>query len=182
MYNCLSMLKPVWVRDHDGTKSNDGKCSPEGRFWAGTMELPGAADAGALYRLDPDHSCHTVMTGATISNGLVWTRDGGTMYYIDLSTRSVVASPYDQANGALGEPRVGVDSSAVTGVPDGMAIDAMASSAMRILAAGGAVLGSGRWFPPGRGRRTGGQREGLCLRRPRIAHALHHYPWRRQTR
>ena len=111
--------------DHPtSNRFNDGKCSPEGRFWAGTMALAGAAGAGALYRLDPDHSCHAILTGVTISNGLVWTADGGTMYYIDSPTRSVVAFPYDQASGALGEPRVVVDTAAVAGVPDGMAIDA----------------------------------------------------------
>ena len=111
--------------DHPTTnRFNDGKCSPEGRFWAGTMGVEIVAGAGALYRLDPDHSCHTILTGVTVSNGLVWTADGGTMYYIDSPTRTVVAYRYDAASGTLSSPRVVVDTAAVAGVPDGMAIDA----------------------------------------------------------
>ena len=42
-----------------GTRFNDGKVSPDGRFWAGTMdEEQLSRPIAALYRLDPDHSLH----------------------------------------------------------------------------------------------------------------------------
>jgi sugar lactone lactonase YvrE len=38
-----------------GTRFNDGKVSPDGRFWAGTMDEESLSrPIGALYRLDPD--------------------------------------------------------------------------------------------------------------------------------
>ena len=42
-----------------GTRFNDGKVSPDGRFFAGTMdEEQLSRPIAALYRLDPDGSLH----------------------------------------------------------------------------------------------------------------------------
>ena len=38
---------------------------------------------GALYRLDPDHSCHRMLEGLIVSNGLAWSADGKTMFHSD---------------------------------------------------------------------------------------------------
>ena len=76
---------------------NDGKCSPEGRFWGGTMEdatfSPGV---GSLYCLDapaPGAAAppppRKALGGVTISNGLAWAPDGRTMYYIDTPRNDV---------------------------------------------------------------------------------------------
>jgi sugar lactone lactonase YvrE len=62
---------------------NDGKCDPQGRFWAGSMAYDCSPGAGALYRLDPDLSVTKVFEGVTISNGLDWSNDGRTFFYID---------------------------------------------------------------------------------------------------
>src|ERR1700680_5025112 len=56
---------------------NDGKVSPEGRFWAGTMdERPEKKAIGNLYRLDADHRCTRMAGGVKVSNGLAWSPDG----------------------------------------------------------------------------------------------------------
>ena len=50
---------------------NDGKVSPDGRFWAGTMDdRPVKEETGRLYRLDPDGSCRCMGEGLIVSNGL----------------------------------------------------------------------------------------------------------------
>ena len=51
-------------------RMNDGACDAVGRFWAGTMAYDESPGAGALYRLELDGSCTTVLTGLTISNGI----------------------------------------------------------------------------------------------------------------
>lgn len=104
-----------------GGRFNDGKADPWGRFWAGTMldDPPGAC---ALYRLDPDRSLHTMVTEVSCSNGLAWSPDGATMYYIDTPTGGVDAFDHDSATGALSRRRRIIDVD--RGWPDGMTLDA----------------------------------------------------------
>lgn len=103
---------------------NDGKCDPAGRFWAGTMNMTGERFTGALYCLDPYLGCRKVLSGISISNGLGWSPDQTTMYYIDTPTREITSFSYDLHEGAIGEKKVVVRFSEEQGVPDGMTIDA----------------------------------------------------------
>ncbi len=103
---------------------NDGKCSPDGRFFAGTISLVKNEGDAALYRLDADQSITKVYDGVTNSNGIVWTEDGRTLYYIDTPRRAVLAFDYDSDTGTLTNERVAFSTSGDSdGVPDGMAID-----------------------------------------------------------
>jgi sugar lactone lactonase YvrE len=104
-----------------GGRCNDGKADPWGRFWVGTM-LEGTDGASAFYRLDPDHSLHTVLTGVSVSNGLGWSPDGTTMYYIDTRTRGVDAFDHDPSTGGITGRRRLFDVD--RGWPDGMTVDA----------------------------------------------------------
>lgn len=110
---------------HDAAtvRFNDAKCDPHGRLWAGTMALDESDGRGALYRIDGDGSCHTMRTGVSVSNGLAWSPDRRTLYYIDSPTRAVQAFDYDAATGAITRPRVAIDTSTVPGYPDGCTID-----------------------------------------------------------
>lgn len=106
---------------------NDGKCSPEGRFWAGTMGAPGLVTegAGGLYVLDRDEAtARRAISGVTISNGLAWSADGKIMYYIDTVTERVDAFDYDAAAGAISNRREAFRIPAGTGHPDGCCMDA----------------------------------------------------------
>jgi len=107
-----------------GNRFNDGKCDPAGRFWAGTID-GGKHPTAALYRLDTDGTLTKKLSGITNSNGICWSADAATMYYIDTPTKKVRAYPYDQATGELGEPRDAVDTAALgyDSSPDGMTID-----------------------------------------------------------
>ena len=42
-----------------------------------------------------------LLDGVTISNGLAWSPDGGTLYYIDTPLRRIDAFDYDLATGRL---------------------------------------------------------------------------------
>jgi sugar lactone lactonase YvrE len=108
--------------DQKGNRFNDGKTSPDGRLFAGTISGQRLPEA-ALYRLDPDLSCHQVHSPVTNSNGIVWSPEGTTCYYIDTPSKEIKAFPYDQTTGALGEHRVVVETTTIEGSPDGMAID-----------------------------------------------------------
>jgi sugar lactone lactonase YvrE len=103
---------------------NDGKCDPSGRFWAGTMDMELTPGAGSLYRLDADLSVHRVLDNVSISNGLAWSLDLRTLYYIDTPTRAVTAFDYDDATGAISRGRDVVSVPEELASPDGMTIDA----------------------------------------------------------
>ena len=104
-------------------RMNDGACDPQGRFWAGTMAYDESPGAGALFRLELDGSCTTVLTGLTISNGIGSSPDASTMYLNDSGTGCVEAFRFDGPSGAISDRRtlVHVDQPGV--VPDGLTIN-----------------------------------------------------------
>jgi len=110
--------------DRPQNRMNDGACDGAGRFWAGTMALDEQPGAGALYRLDPDLTVHTMLTGVSISNGLDWSLDGRRMYYVDSPTRRIDVLDFDVATGSIANRRTFVEVPADAGVPDGLTVDA----------------------------------------------------------
>ncbi|TFG89373.1 MAG: SMP-30/gluconolactonase/LRE family protein [Hyphomicrobiales bacterium] len=121
----MEALTPVCDPEADlpENRFNDGKCDPAGRFWAGTMQLEGRGTTGALYRMDTDLSVHKQLGDVGISNGLAWSPDHATMYYIDTVTSEVAAFDYDLADGAIANRRAVITFTAEMGHPDGMTID-----------------------------------------------------------
>lgn len=101
---------------------NDGKCDPAGRLWAGTICLKKRADA-ALYCLKTDFRVEKKFAPVTNSNGIIWSRDTRTMYYIDTPSKKVRAFDFDNAAGVISNERVLWDTSADPSSPDGMTID-----------------------------------------------------------
>lgn len=127
----------IAVQHHPGavTRMNDGKCDPQGRFWAGSMAYDCTPRHGVLYRLDPDLSVTTVIEGITISNGIDWTDDGTTMFFIDTlaggsfwdvftgtTVPGVDAFTVDPATGSPSDRRRLFDIPATRDVPAGMTI------------------------------------------------------------
>ncbi len=101
---------------------NDGKAGPDGRFYVGGMGPDGEQ---SLYRIENDTtSFATIESGVTCSNGLVWSLDRKTFYYIDSPQRVVWAYDFDLQTGAITNRRVVVDVRGEECVPDGMTIDA----------------------------------------------------------
>ncbi len=108
--------------DKADNRFNDGKCSPDGRFFAGTISLVKKHGDARLYRLDPDLSVHEAFGPVTNSNGIVWSADGKTVYYIDTPRKEVLALDY--RSGELTNPRSVVSTKHHESSPDGMTIDA----------------------------------------------------------
>ena len=105
-----------------GLRFNDGACDPAGRFLAGTMAYDFRPGAGSLYRLEPDLSVSRLIDSVTISNGLGWSPDGGTMYYVDTPTKRIDAFDYDVASGAISRRRPFVEIEG-EGRGDGLCVD-----------------------------------------------------------
>ena len=102
---------------------NDGKCDPAGRFWAGTLAMDGVQGGAALYCLGVDGGITQYLPSVTVSNGLAWSGDRKTMYYIDTMAQCVFAFDYDLDTGNIGNQRAVVSVERTDGFPDGMAID-----------------------------------------------------------
>lgn len=118
----LRLLAPV-EEDRPENRMNDGKVDPAGRFWAGTMALDSTAGAGTLYRLDPDRRAYPVLSDLTISNGIDWSPDGQTMYFIDSTPGTVTAFPFERASGEIGPGETLIEIPESEGLPDGMTVD-----------------------------------------------------------
>jgi len=105
-------------------RANDGKAAPGGRFIVGTMgrdvPVPGV---GSLWSFGGGLA-DCLISGTTIPNGLAWTADGTTMYFIDTPTREVVALEYNSDTGGIGRGHTAVAIGEGLGDPDGMCIDA----------------------------------------------------------
>lgn len=108
--------------DQPDNRFNDGKCSPDGRFFAGTISLVKKTGDARLYRLDPDLSLHEAFGPVTNSNGIVWSGDGRTVFYIDTPRKEVLA--FDYEDGHLHNLRGVVSTAHLEASPDGMTIDA----------------------------------------------------------
>nr|WP_239534261.1 SMP-30/gluconolactonase/LRE family protein [Thalassobacillus pellis] len=110
--------------DIQENRFNDGKCDPEGRFWAGTMSFDAKEGNGSLYCLETDQNITKKIGNVTISNGLAWSPDNRYMYYIDTPTRKVDRYEYDLETGDINNPVTVVEIPEGQGNPDGMTIDA----------------------------------------------------------
>lgn len=102
---------------------NDGKCSPDGRFFAGTISMIKKTGAATLYRLDADLSLQPAFKGVTNSNGIVWSQDQSTCYYIDTPRLEVLAFDYYPETGELSSQRTAFSTAQINASPDGMTID-----------------------------------------------------------
>ena len=106
-----------------GNRFNDGKCGPDSRFWAGTMSHTDEPEKGSLYLFDTDYSVTKKIDYVSISNGMAWSADHQTFYYIDTPTFTVVAYDFDKTTGEISRKRVIINITKEDGSPDGMTID-----------------------------------------------------------
>ena len=101
---------------------NDGKCDPAGRFWAGTMSLTEDPKAGSVYVFNNKTTIKKI-GNVTISNGLAWSLDHKTLYYIDTPTMEVVAYTFNKRTGNITNRKVIITVPKEDSYPDGMTID-----------------------------------------------------------
>ncbi|TVZ57339.1 sugar lactone lactonase YvrE [Lutibacter sp. Hel_I_33_5] len=105
------------------SRLNDGKCDPSGRFWVGSMHLNQEKGKANLYTINSDSSFVKKIDSVTISNGIVWTSDKKTMYYIDTPTSQIKGYDYNNETGEISNPKIAVQIPTSLGFPDGMTID-----------------------------------------------------------
>lgn len=109
-------------RDTD-MRYNDGKVGPNGNFWIGSMHKKFVPKSGNLYRVDAQYNATTQISGTTISNGMAWSADKKTFYYIDSDDRKVYGFDFDISTSGITNKKVLLSVPEQYGSPDGMSID-----------------------------------------------------------
>lgn len=112
------------LEDNPANRSNDGRVHPSGSLWVGTMGRSAEKNAGAIY-----HVSKGVVTrlygDVTIPNGICFSPDGATAYFVDSSNNKFMRVAVDPQTGLpTGEPTLFSDQSGNPGDVDGAACDA----------------------------------------------------------
>lgn len=102
---------------------NDGKCDPNGNLWVGSMHFKQSRPNASVYKVNEQGETIKMIDSVTISNGIVWTKDTKTMYYIDTPSANIMAYDFDPDTSTISNGRVAVKVSKEDGFPDGMTID-----------------------------------------------------------
>lgn len=106
-----------------GLRFNDAKCDAHGRLWAGAMGKIDGEWQGTLYRIDPDGTATEMLTDVGLTNGMGWSPDGRTFYFIDSVAGTVWAFDFDVKRGAISNQRAFLELDISQGLPDGMCVD-----------------------------------------------------------
>ena len=116
------VLKMIATINEKGNRFNDGKCDPNGSFWAGTTSYQEIIGSANVYELNASGNTKRILDNVTISNGMAWSLDQQIFYYIDTPTREVVSYNYHKNTGAIDGKKTVCKIN--HGYPDGMTIDA----------------------------------------------------------
>jgi len=85
--------------------------------------MPVSPRVGVVFRLDPDLSLHRMIENVSIPNGISWTADDKTMYFVDSPSKNIYAYDFDASTGQISNKRVFFHVDDENGVPDGHALD-----------------------------------------------------------
>lgn len=105
-----------------GYRFNDGASDPQGRFITGLMDAGPNRKAGALYRYDNELNAQLVHRNIALPNGLAWSQDGQTLFFVDSVARTIFRASYS-TTGELGPVMLFAETPAELGRPDGIALD-----------------------------------------------------------
>ncbi|WP_339710790.1 SMP-30/gluconolactonase/LRE family protein [uncultured Kriegella sp.] len=120
-----TLLQHNALENHDtDMRYNDGKVGPNGNFWIGSMHKKFVPKSGNLYRVDAQYTVTTHVSQTTISNGMAWSADNKTFYYIDSDDRKVYGFDFDISTSSISNKRILLSIPEQYGSPDGMSIDA----------------------------------------------------------
>jgi len=103
---------------------NDGRCDRRGRLWVGSLDMGTAPNRGSLFRVDPDGNWQRMDSGFTISNGIGFSPDDTSMYFVDSGRRTVYVYDFDVERGEIAHRRPFIELADGQGSPDGLTVDA----------------------------------------------------------
>jgi sugar lactone lactonase YvrE/DNA-binding IclR family transcriptional regulator len=103
---------------------NDAKIGPGGSIWVGSMRLDASKASGGLFRVTADGTVTRKDSGVTVSNGLGWSPDQQTLYFVDTVPGHIYAYDFRTGTGELANKRIFASIADKDGRPDGLTVDA----------------------------------------------------------
>ncbi|BDY28797.1 SMP-30/gluconolactonase/LRE family protein [Mycolicibacterium mageritense] len=108
--------------DTAAVRFNDGSCDPVGRLLVGTTG--GNVDGlGELFSVDADGRVCRLLGDLTEANGIGWSPDGRSMYFVDSGRPVMYVFDYDVGSGRLGECKEFARIDPELGYLDGLTVD-----------------------------------------------------------
>lgn len=107
--------------DIQGNRMNDAKCDALGRLLGGTMG-DGNSPTGSFYFISNGRYIR-IRKDVTVSNGIAWSLDNKTIYYIDSALKSVLSSTYSLEDPTAVNFKTFIEFPSSYGIPDGMCSD-----------------------------------------------------------
>lgn len=104
------------------SRTNDGKVSPDGRYWFGTMLHEPLPEQGTVFSLGKDKTLRTEISGIAIPNTFCWMPDG-TVLISDSLHQSCSRYKLDKDRTKIVSKIDFIDTSSSLGTPDGGALD-----------------------------------------------------------
>jgi sugar lactone lactonase YvrE len=118
----LEVARPE-ERNAPDVRTNDGAADPWGRFWIGSMAFDKAARRGSLYRYHDSTGVELMISDVTISNGLGWSPDRRTMYYVDSAPGTIHTFDVDDDGDISNKQLFKKFDVEREGAPDGLCVD-----------------------------------------------------------
>ena len=103
-------------------RMNDGKVDPRGNFWLGSLALDFQAHRGSLFEFDVHGKRRVIEEKVTLSNGMGWSPDLQSFYYIDSIPGVLYRYDYDISTGTISNKSILVEFDSSKGIPDGLCI------------------------------------------------------------
>jgi sugar lactone lactonase YvrE len=117
------VLELAQLEDDPKMLLNDGAADPWGSFWVGSLAADEEPGRGSVYRFSPSTGAQSMFGDVTVSNGLGWSPDRSTLYYVDSGPGTIRTFDVD-GRGDISNPRLFAQFDIATeGTPDGLCID-----------------------------------------------------------
>ncbi|MBU3822298.1 SMP-30/gluconolactonase/LRE family protein [Flavobacteriaceae bacterium XHP0103] len=121
-FNTLQKKFSFQIDIANSVRYNDGIKDPKGRFIIGTMGYPEVKNnIGKVFSYS-EGKYKVIIKDTTISNGLAFSQDGLSLYFIDTPTKKVAKYAYDTETGDVSFESYVIEFNR-EGSPDGMCMD-----------------------------------------------------------
>jgi len=122
--NPADSFQSFWAFSDDPLiRFNDSAVDPRGRLIIGSMAIDRRKTAAHLWSIEPNGQAKVLVEKAGLSNGIGFSPDGETLYWVDTDYRQVFSFPYSPDSGNVASSTVFTTLEEGAGNPDGLTVD-----------------------------------------------------------